>query len=343
MRAPRLIALVALGVPILMAAPRVYAQADAATALTLFMDGKKLVASGDVAGACPKFAASLGLVPKIATALSLADCYERTGMTASAWARYGEAAAMAKAAGDGYRERFAAQHAAALEPKLSKLTILAPSPPSGLEVKRDGEVVARAIFGSALPVDPGKHTIEASAPGKKGWSTTVDVGKEAAKVDVTIPALEEVAPQVAVVPAPTPPVAAPQQAPPPQAPPPAPPPPEKSSWTEQKTAAVAAGSLGVAGVVFGSIFGLVASSKWHDAQTNQCHETLVCTTQGGVLVNDAKSAATLSDVGFIVGALGLGGGIALWLTAPSTTSTVGRISISPTVGATDGVVLRGAF
>ena len=169
------------------------------------------------------------------------------------------------------------------------------------------------------------------------------MGREAAKVDVTIPVLEEVAPPVAAVSAPPPPTAAPPQAPPPQAPPPAPPPPEKSAWSEQKTAAVAAGSLGVAGVVFGSIFGLVASSKWHDAQTNQCHETLVCTPQGGVLVNDAKSAATLSDVGFIVGALGLGGGIALWLTAPSATSTVGRISVSPMVGATDGVVVRGAF
>ncbi len=341
MRASSLIAVVAIAAPIVFAAPVAHAQADAATALTLFMDGKKLVASGDVAGACPKFAASLGLVPKIATALSLADCYERTGMTASAWARYGEAAAMAKAANDGYRERFASQHAAALEPKLSKLTITAPSATAGLDVKRDGENVDRTIFGSALPVNPGKHTIEASAPGKKPWSTTVEVGKDGAKVDVAIPPLEDVAPPVVAPPTP-PAVATPAPvvtAPPPQSPPP--PPPPESSWSGQKTAAVLSGAVGVAGVAFGSIFGLVASSKWHDAQTNECHETLVCSPQGGVLVNDAKSAATLSDVGFIVGALGLGGGIALWLTAPSSTSTA--ISVSPMVGATDGVVVRGSF
>jgi hypothetical protein len=60
-------------------------------------------------------------------------------------------------------------------------------------------------------------------------------------------------------------------------------------------------------------------------------------------VNDAKSAATLADVGFIVGVLGIGGAAALWFTAPSGTPTTGWISVSPMVGTTDGVVVRVSF
>src|SRR4051794_15936451 len=96
-----------------------------ATAEALFADGTRLVARGDYRAACPKLAASQRLDPGVGTGLYLADCYERLGLVASAWAEFRSASAAARAAGSGEREReqVAADRAKALESKLSLLVI----------------------------------------------------------------------------------------------------------------------------------------------------------------------------------------------------------------------------
>src|SRR5262245_23511913 len=73
--------------------------ADKAAAEALFNHAKQLVKEGKLSEACPKFEESLRLDPGIGTLLYLADCQEKAGKTASAWARFLEAAAAAKAAG----------------------------------------------------------------------------------------------------------------------------------------------------------------------------------------------------------------------------------------------------
>src|SRR5215218_5450162 len=77
---------------------------EKAAAEALFQQGKALVAERRFAEACPKFAESLRLDPGVGTLLYLADCQEKAGKTASAWARFLEAAAAAKAAGQADRE-----------------------------------------------------------------------------------------------------------------------------------------------------------------------------------------------------------------------------------------------
>jgi hypothetical protein len=111
--------------------------------------------------ACPKFEASLKLDPGLGAILNLADCYEKNGQTASAWAEFREASAAARASGSKDREDLARQRAAALEPKLSRLTIVVGK--QSAQVTRDGTSVDSAAFGTAMPVDPGKHVIEATA------------------------------------------------------------------------------------------------------------------------------------------------------------------------------------
>src|SRR4051812_46047956 len=59
------------------------AQADA-----LFDDAKKLMASGEYAKACDDFEASNQVLPQLGTQLNLADCYEKVGRTATAWAEW---------------------------------------------------------------------------------------------------------------------------------------------------------------------------------------------------------------------------------------------------------------
>jgi hypothetical protein len=117
-RAPRLPIVAAL----LLGAPAARAQgSDLAAAQGLFDEAKRLVAQGNVAEACPKFLASFRVDPKPGTAVNLADCFEKTGQIASAWARYLEAASLAQRAGQAEREQYAREHAATLEPRLPRL------------------------------------------------------------------------------------------------------------------------------------------------------------------------------------------------------------------------------
>jgi hypothetical protein len=67
-------------------------------------------------------------------------------------------------------------------------------------------------------------------------------------------------------------------------------------------------------VGLGTVFGLMAMSKWDDAKSG-CDPTGCAPDH----VDQGHSAATLgnvSTVAFIVGALGLAGGAFLWFTAP---------------------------
>jgi TonB family protein len=167
---------------------------DKAIATKLFDDAERLMIAGKAVAACPKFGESHRRDPQLGTLLHLADCYEKLGKTASAWAAFKEALEIAErrnASGlNEPRERTARDRAAALEVRLSKLTITVAEPPApGLEIKQDGEPVEPAVWDTALPVDPGAYVITAEAPGKKIWSEKVEV-PDGANTVVTVPPLE---------------------------------------------------------------------------------------------------------------------------------------------------------
>ncbi|WP_437662754.1 hypothetical protein [Sorangium sp. So ce1182] len=177
------------------------ARADTAAAQALFDAARQLMAQGKYADACPKLEESQRLDPGIGTQFNLAACYEQLGRTASAWSTFLEVAGGAKAAGQLEREKVARQRATALEPKLIRLTITAPADaPADLQVKRDGALVGRAQWGTPVPVDPGKHTIEASAAGRAPFARTVDLARAGVTESVAIPPLPAGAPARAAAP-----------------------------------------------------------------------------------------------------------------------------------------------
>ncbi|MET0410768.1 MAG: hypothetical protein ABW217_05710 [Polyangiaceae bacterium] len=163
---------------------------DPATARALFAEGRKLMAEKKYEDACPKFEESLRLDHGMGTQFNLAFCWEQQGRTASAWATFLDVAAAARAAGQSEPEAAARDRASALEPKLSRLTIKVPAPVESLEVTRDEVAVGRAAWGSAVPVDPGTHTLKASAPGKKPWQQQVSVAG-GSRVSVDVPKLDD--------------------------------------------------------------------------------------------------------------------------------------------------------
>jgi hypothetical protein len=102
----------------------------------------------------------------------------------------------------------------------------------------------------------------------------------------------------------------------------------------QRVLALAAGGLGVVGVGVGAIFGILTKSKLDqsnsqgcDASTNHCNQT------GASLRRDAQNDASISNIAFIVGAVALAGGAALWFTAPSPSSPSVGAAITPGGGA----------
>src|SRR5262245_52435554 len=75
---------------------RVPSSEDAALAEELFRAAKALMTEGRNVEACPKLAESYRLDPAGGTLLTLALCHETTGRTASAWADFTNAIALAK-------------------------------------------------------------------------------------------------------------------------------------------------------------------------------------------------------------------------------------------------------
>lgn len=178
-------------------------------AASLYEEGVALLKAKKFEEACDKLSASYKREPLSGTLMTLAQCHELRGMTATAWDEYSRAAGMAQTEGRKAYEEKAAQLAAKLEPSISKLAIeLAPGAShDGLEVTLAGVPVDKTTFGLAVALDPGDYAIEASAPGHATWSTTITVNEPGKTVTVTIPALTALPVEPAPLPPPPPPPA----------------------------------------------------------------------------------------------------------------------------------------
>ena len=311
--------------------------ADKAAADALFDEARRLMQQHDYAQACEKLEASQSLDPAVGTALNLADCYEKLGRTASAWATFRDTVALARKAGSAERERVARERAQNLEGRLSYLTIITWK---GQEVaiKRDGVVLDPAVLGTAIPVDPGQHEISAGASGKRTWRTQVEV-KDADRVSVSVPILGDEPPPESEL---SPPSAASTTEPEPERTTQreAPRDEAKSSGSTQRALALVAAAAGVAGIAAGTVFGLKAASNWSDAKA-QCQngDLQNCPENSVKLGQEASTAGTVSTVSFIVGGAGVAAAAALWLTAPSAAPDT-RLSFAFAPFAVD---LRGRF
>ncbi|MEZ4315837.1 MAG: hypothetical protein R3F14_48080, partial [Polyangiaceae bacterium] len=291
---------------------------DRAAATALFDEGRKLAEEKKYPEACRKFEASMRLDPGMGTLYNLSDCYEHIGRTASAWSGFRDVAAQAKAQNLAAREQAARDRAAALEPKLAKLRIvLAPELANlTLQITRDGSPIPSALAGTAVPVDPGPHTLRVAADGKQPFETTVTLKPEGGTVDVQVPALAPggPAPDPTVAPTATGTTTAPD------ATSTAPagtttPPPDASPRPWQKPLGIAATVAGVLGAGAGVALGVVAKGEFDKSNEQHCDAaTDRCDAEG---VTQRAGAFELGNIGTVVtiagGVIGAAG-IVLWIT-----------------------------
>ncbi len=151
-------------------------RSDATASDELYRSGLELVRRARHSEACKKFAASRELAHTIENTLEVARCHKHLGQSASAWRLFRAAVSLARARGDARAEQAARQAAEGLEPDLARITVdISEARTPELQISRNGVPVPPELLGQPMPVDTGEHTIEASAPGKRSWSTRVDV------------------------------------------------------------------------------------------------------------------------------------------------------------------------
>jgi hypothetical protein len=308
---------------------------DQAVAQSLYDEAKKLMAASKWSDACPKLEESQRLDPTPVTEFYLADCYERAGRTASAWTTFLDLAAKEHGTGgtkSAEREKVARDRARALEPKLTQLVVDVPAAArvAGLLVKRDGEAVRDGQWGAPVAVDPGKHTIEASAPGKKAWSATQDVQGAGTTATVHVEALADAPVEAPPATAATVPATSLPSTPPADA---------TSGSSPLRTVGLVVGGVGVAGLAVGTVFGVIALSKNSAANSGNCGGSLGgpndCNPTGVDDRKSAVSAGNVSTVAFIAGGVLAAGGATLFLVAPSS-----HVQVGATAG---GLLLHGDF
>lgn len=171
-----------LGLTLALARPATAQKAEADAA---FQRGRMLMAKGETAAACAELETSMRLEPLHGTLYNLALCHEQLGKIASAWSELKELAENDKNAA---RAKAAARRAATLQKKLTRMRITVSVPVAGLVIKRN-EVDVTALADQEVPVDPGRYTFVATAPGKRPVTLELDLQRPGETVAVAIPEL----------------------------------------------------------------------------------------------------------------------------------------------------------
>ncbi len=267
-----------------------------ALAEMLFFTARGLMEAGRIPEACAKLTESYRLDPAAGTLINLAVCHEKEGKIASAWGEFHQSIAEARKANRPEREKLATERVAAIEPDLPFLTITVPDEVRkipGLVISRNGVPLNAAAWSTELPVDPGQVEIEERAPDYKLKTLTVTIAN---KQHSTIAAEGlELAPIFR------------------------PPPPY---WTTKRTVGVIMFGAGLASAGVGTYFGITALNDKTSSDQNCPNDAAGvqrCNSAGVSNMNNASTAAWVSDITIGVGAAAALAGAYLFLTGGADT------------------------
>ena len=196
-----------------------------------------------------------------------------------------------------------------------------------VKVSVDNRPLAEKLDGSALPIEPGEHTLTFEVAGQSPVTQHIVVkeGEKGRHEKIVI--------------------GAPPPSPAPVAPPPSPP--EEGLGT-QRILGIVGGGVGVAGIAVGSVFGLLTASAI-SKQKSDCASSTSCNnpTQAASDHSTWTTDGTISTIAFIAGGALLVGGAVVFLTAgharteqPAATGLMLVPSAGPGGG---GMLLKGEF
>jgi hypothetical protein len=264
----------------------------------LFEDAQRLLEAGNVHEACAKFAESQRDDPGLGTLLHLALCHEREGRTATAWAEFEDAQAQAHRRREFDREALARAHASALAQSVDRIVLGMAQPPTDLTIAVDGTELGAGTLGTPLPLDPGRHVIEASAAGKQSRAITVSLGASGNTQRIDIPDLEDirVAPSASE--------------------------PRASATVSRQSIGYVLGASGIVILGVAAYFDAMALSKDNQSKTASA-------AKGPSLYHDAQSDQAVAQIALGVGVAALGSGVilAFW---PPTSRTAPRTATQTT-------------
>ncbi len=278
--------------------------ADKALAESLFREARELLDQGKAEIACPKFAESQRLDPALGTLLNLAECHAKVGRVASAWAEFRELAELSRQAGQSSRREYAQQRASELEKKLGYARLQLPQDANIVRIELDGRELGRAAWLSRLPLDPGAHSLVVEStsgvsrssfrlpitPGEHPIVVTLSASPTPRETPAAAPGSEQAAPSNSVG--------------------------DASSDLRVTSGYVGLG-VGVLGLGASTYFTVRALSLKSESD-DHCPAQR-CDQEGVDRYRDARDAANLSTVSFVVGcvALASGGSLLLWASSDS--------------------------
>lgn len=291
--------------------------ADRATARALASEGHQALLKKDFATALDRFRRANQLVSAPTLTVGAARSLAGLGRLVEAEEAYQRVLREGVAPDAPLAWKRALEHAreelAELQPRLAWITITVSGPESA-EVYLDDKILPPATIGVRRASDPGKRTVRATAEGFVPAEQTVILGEGDHKsLELTLQpdpnaAAAEAPPQVEVA---APPLTAEER---------------------PKTAAYVALGVGGVAVIGGIVTGLMTMSTKDDLE-ERCMG-VDCGPGDRDTLDRYRTLGTISAVGFGVGAVGLGAGIALLLTNPSMEQPrdQGKPKVQPYIG-----------
>lgn len=290
---------------------------EAMTAEVLFNDGVRLMKAKQFAEGCPKIAESQRVEPRPGTLFTLAECLFQQGKLATALARYEEylrvfsrmtEAEQGKQRG---RDAIARKQRDELGPRIPQLMLKLPkTAPTGTKVVKDDIELGSAALGTWLPVDPGEQTIEVRGPDGAVARTRLSL-EEGSKKQVTLDL-----PPAASTATKKPPAEREARA-------------TSSEGEKNQTLGWVALGIGGAGLITSAVTGILVLGKKSTIDEN-CGiggDEMACNAEGKSAADSAQVLSTISTVGFVIGAVGVGGGTYLLLSG-GTSSRSASVAVS---------------
>jgi hypothetical protein len=298
---------------------------DLEAAKKAFFEGLDLEEKKEWAKALDRFeaVAKVRMTPQVRFHLAL--CKENLGMLIEALHDFelAESDAKAEKVADVMKE--APEHAAAIKPKIPKLTIKVPADVEGASVTLDGNAIDPKGSEETL-VNPGTHKIEATADKRATFAKEVTLGESESKtVTVKMPLLGSDK----------------KEDPPAKEDPPV----KDEPTSRTPVAAYVIGGIGLVALGGAGFFALKRNGLASELK-DACPDPKACGPEHQDAVDSGKTYTTLTNVFLVIGVLGVGTGIVLFATAPKEDKpAAAALRITPSAPGANlaGLSLTGVF